>query len=244
MSDQSYADLVATFLNHASPHWRMGGGPHQIMHRRTAERILRRHPEVAHANLYTRVVCGDLNGVERILAERSAAASEPGGPKEWPPLLYLCAGRLSLAAVAEHSVDIARALLDRGADPNAYFPGGNESIHYTALTCVIGQGEEAAPLHPQAGALARLLLERGAEPYDNQVFYNISQGYLNDDAVWLLELIYQHSVKAGREADWNDRGWSMIDLGGYGLGARCLLAHAVKGQHLKLAAWIRGHGAS
>src|SRR2546422_10877782 len=31
------ADRVATFLNHACPDWRMGGGPYQGMHRHTAE---------------------------------------------------------------------------------------------------------------------------------------------------------------------------------------------------------------
>jgi len=238
------ADLVATFLNHAAPHWRMGGGPHQTMHAHTAERLLRRHPELQHANLYTRIVCGDREGVERILADRPDAVSETGGPKGWPPLLYLCAGRLPLPAVRENSVAIARALLDRGADPNAYFPGGNETIHYTALTCVVGRGEEAAPPHPQAEALAALLLERGAEPYDIQVFYNVSQGHLNDDVIWLLDLVYNHSVRAGRAADWADPEWSMIDMGGYGLGARFVLEAAVKGNHLKLARWALEHGAS
>jgi ankyrin repeat protein len=238
------ADHIDAFLNHACPDWRMGGGPYQTMHRHTAERILRRHPDIAYANVYTRVVCGDLEGVQRILSKHPEAASAQGGPKGWPPLLYLCAGRLSLPAVRENAVAIARALLDRGADPNAYFPGGNEKIHYTALTCVVGRGEEAAPPHPDAEALAALLLERGAEPYDGQVFYNISQGHLTDDAVWLLDLIYAHSVRAGRAADWADPEWSMIDMGGYGLGARFVLEHAVHRNHLKLARWALEHGAS
>jgi hypothetical protein len=46
MADGSHAERVATFLDHACPDWRMGGGPYQAMHRHTAERILRRYPEI------------------------------------------------------------------------------------------------------------------------------------------------------------------------------------------------------
>ncbi len=236
--------IVNAFLQHAAPDWRMGGGPHQVRHRHTAERILRAHPEIAAANLFTRVVCGDLDGVDRVLTENAFAARDVGGPKHWPPLLYLCAGRLTLPAFEQHAVAIARRLLDCGADPNAYFWGGNELIHYTALTLTIGQGEERAPLHPQARALAALLLERGAEPYDGQVFYNISQGALDDGIIWLLELIYERAIALGRRADWADPEWKMIDMGGYGYGARFILEHAVQGNHVKLAEWALAHGAS
>jgi ankyrin repeat protein len=236
--------MVDEFLRHAAPDWRMGGGPYQVRHRHTAERILSQHPELAQANVLTRVVCGDRDGVERILAERPFRAHDVGGPKHWPPLLYLCAGRLTLPAFAEHSVAIARMLLDAGADPNAWFWGGNELIHYTALTLTIGQGEERAPFHPQARALAKLLLERGAEPYDGQVFYNISQGALDDDIIWLLDLIYDRAIQLGRKADWDDPEWKMIDMGGYGHGARFILEHAIRNNALKLAGWALAHGAS
>jgi len=238
------AATIDVFLQHAAPDRRMGGGPNQIRHRHTAERILRQHPEIAHDNLHTRIVCGDRDGVERILGEDRHAARNVGGPKHWPPLLYLCAGRLTLPAFADHSVAIARMLLDAGADPNAYFWGGNEAIHYTALTLTIGQGEERAPFHPQAQALAALLLQRGAEPYDGQVFYNISQGALDDEIIWLLDLIYDRAIQMGRKADWDDPEWKMIDMGGYGHGARFILGHAVRDNQLRLAEWALAHGAS
>src|SRR5207302_418917 len=111
---------------------------------------------------YTAVVCGERAEVERILKERPAAACEPGGPKGWEPLLYLCFTRLSLAAANENAVAIAQMLLDRGADPNAMFAGGDS--RYTPLVGIIGEGEEHRPPHPQREALTRLLLERGAEP--------------------------------------------------------------------------------
>jgi ankyrin repeat protein len=247
-ADASHAERVARFLQMASLDWRVGG-PQRAMQRQAAGRILRRHPEVARDSLYTAVVCGDLEEVERILRERPEAASEAGGPRGWPPLLYLCNARLPIDAASGNAVAIARALLDRGADPNAYYPGGSPGIHYTALTGVAGRGEEQALPHPQAEALARLLLERGAEPYDTQVLYNVfadhgSRGQLGDDILWLLELMYTHSVRRGRQADWDDPDWSMLDMGGYGPSARYLLGAAVDGNHLKLAEWLMAHGAS
>jgi ankyrin repeat protein len=141
-------------------------------------------------------------------------------------------------------------LLDSGADPNAYHVGGNEDIHYTALTCVVGRGEEQAPTHPQARQLAALLLERGAEPYDMQVFYNAFAGHAShghlaeDDLVWLLELIYQESIKRGRKADWEDSEWKALNMGGYGSGAWYLLHTALKGNYLRIAEWALAHGAN
>ena len=42
---------------------------------------------------------GDREEVERILTEQPQAASEPGGPKGWEPLLYLCFGALATRGV-------------------------------------------------------------------------------------------------------------------------------------------------
>jgi ankyrin repeat protein len=138
-----------------------------------AGRIVGRNPEIARANIFTAVASGDLATVRRYVGEREEAASEPGGPRTWPPLLYLCSARLPSGAASDDAVAITRLLLDHGADPTAFYPGGNEDIHYTALTCVLGRGEEQASTHPRAPELARLLLERGADPHDNQVLYNV-----------------------------------------------------------------------
>jgi uncharacterized protein len=235
------ASRVDAFLRHAAPDWRMGGGPLQVRHAHTAARLLRRDPDIAAENLFTRVVCGDRQGVERLLAERPEAANEKGGPKDWPPLLYLCVARLALPAFHDHAVAIARALLDRGADPNAYYLGGNPSIHYTALTCVAGEGEENAPPHAQRDALYTLLLQRGAEPYDGQVVYNT---HFHGDILWWLKLAYARALDIGRKADFDNGDWPMFDMGNYGSGARFLLWVAMQHDNRELAAWLLERGAN
>lgn len=154
------------------------------------------------------------------------AASKKGGARNWEPLLYLCATRLPLAPARDNAVAIARALLDHGADPNAYYPGGDASIRYTALTVLVGEGEEDAARHPRHGELVQLLLQRGAEPYDVQLFYNT---HFHGDILWLMPLIYDASVKLGRDKDWSDPEWCMIEMGGYGKGSRYILGGA--GRH-------------
>ena len=240
LAQRDHDQSVARFLEQACPDWRIGG-PRQTMAHNAALRLLRRHPDIARANIYAAIVCGDVEHVERLLHDRPTLAIEPGGPRNWPPLLYLCDGRLPLPAAGENAVTIARLLLDHGADPNVYYPGGSEQIHYTALTTVTGEGEEDAPAHPQARALVELLLERGAEPYDTQVFYNT---HFHGNVRWLLELIHARSLALGRDADWEDPEWSMIDMGGLGKGARFFLDVAIAKNRVDLAEWVLEHGAS
>jgi ankyrin repeat protein len=260
LTNRRRAEPVAWFLENACPDHHVRGGPDHVMARHTAMRILNRHPEIARDSIYTAVVCGEVEEVERILAERPQAAIEKSsataadraeagsscdrfkrtiGPKGWEPLLYLCFTRLPLAAANDNAVAIARALLDRGADPNAYFMAGDS--RYTPLVGVIGQGEEGRPPHPQRDALTQLFLERGAEPYDTQVLYNI---HFHGKVLWFLKLMYAQAVKLGRQADWSNPDWPMLGMGGYGNGARFLLSLAINKNDLELADWLLAHGAS
>jgi uncharacterized protein len=243
-------ERVAAFLRMACLDWGVGGS-NRLRHSHAAARLLERHPELARANIYTAVTCGEIDEVERIITARPSAVAESGGPRDWPPLLYLCNARFPApGAWSDNSVAIARMLLDRGADPNAFYLGGNVEIHYTALTSIAGRGEEQAPVHPRARELAALLLERGAEPYDQQILYNVFAGHASfglldeDDFVWLLEMIYQESIKRGRNADWADPWWRMLDMGGYGGGAWYLLSRALDGNYLRIAEWALTHGAN
>lgn len=247
---------VADFLLMACADWRVSGYLREAR-ARDAARLLARDPSLATRTVHTAVVGGDAGAVRRVLDERPEAVSEIGGPRRWPPILYLCGARLPAGAAADEAPEILRLLLDRGADPNAFYLGGNADIHYTALTCLLGRGEEMASMHRRAREMAALLLERGADPHDNQVLYNVfadntSRHLLTDDIVWLLELMYEHSMRRGHAAAWRDSTWPMFDmrgapsLGDEGRvhhGARFLLDAAVDRDLLGMAEWLLEHGA-
>jgi ankyrin repeat protein len=250
---------VARFLEYACPDHHVRGLPAHRMARHAAMRILEQNTEIARDSIYTAVVCGEIEEVERILRHQpqlantrrpAAGPARSGGGgsydflgdlggKSWEPLLYLCFTRLPLAMANDNALAIARLLLDHGADPNAYFMAGDS--RYTPLVGAIGEGEEGRPPHPHRDELARLLLERGAEPYDGQVIYNI---HFHGKILWWVKLMYEFSVKAGRRADWDDPEWHMLDQGGYGSGARWHLRIAVENNDIELAEWCLAHGAN
>ena len=237
--EDTHDGRVRWFVKHACPDHDIRGPWHHAMARNTARRLLEQHPEIAHDSFATAIICGDIDAVRRELTQRPESARTKTGPKGWEPLLYLCFARLPhLDVVTRNAVDIATLLLQHGADPNAFFMAGDST--YTPLTGVVGEGEEERPGHPRRNELAQLLLEHGANPYDVQVMYNI---HFYGDILWFLQMIYVHSVKTGHAADWQDPDWKMLDMGGYGSGARHFLEMAIRHDDAQLAAWALEHGA-
>ncbi len=251
-------EIVLRFLDNACPDHHVRGRTDHVRAQATAMRLLARFPDIARASFPTAVVCGDIDRAQEMLAERPALATKRDdigvgrqgvggdndlvrrdfGPKGWEPLLYLCFTRLPLESVTDNAVAIARLLLDHGADPTVHFMAGDS--RYTPLVGAIGEGEEDRPPHQQRDALARLLLERGADPYDNQVMYNMG---FHLDELWYLELSYETAVTRGRKTDWDDPAWPMLDMGGYGNGARWHLEHAIRKGDVSLVRWCLEHGA-
>jgi len=199
IASRSAAERAAELLELACLHYGVAPGsrtytghPDGRERRSRAARILERHPEVAHHSLHTAVICGDVDEVARRLAQRPVAAREAGGRERWEPLLFLCYGRLPVPAAADNALPIARLLLDHGADPNCEFgyDWDGREMRFSAFCGVIGDGEKGpviCPPHPQADALARLLLERGADANQAQALYNTM--LRGDDERWLALLI-------------------------------------------------------
>jgi len=203
-----------------------------------AARILARYPDIRSATFYIATATEDFDTLKRRLAADPAAAKRRGGPFDWEPLLYLAYARLADADAP--AIDIARLLLDHGANPNAQLVDDWDNP-FTALTGVIGEGEGDKPPHPQALALATLLIERGANPFDTQALYNTS--ITRDDTTWLEFLWAQCEARGAADA------WLAVPqprLGGnVPLNALdYLLGNAVAFNHLKRAEWLVTHGAN
>jgi hypothetical protein len=204
----------------------------------SAARILAKWPEIATANIYAAAATGNRTEIERRLAIDPAAATRKGGPLDWEPLLYLAYARLS---DQPQGLEAARLLLDHGADPNAHWIGPWGEPPFTVITGVIGEGEGVQPPHPEAQALAALLIDRGADPYDPQALYNTS--IVGDDVAW-LEFLWTESDRRGRLGAWTATSDKPAIGGPVPVSAvDYLLGNAVAFNHLARAEWLLSHGA-
>jgi ankyrin repeat protein len=161
---------------------------------------------------WVRLTLGDASGI--------VDARAPGGPLGLPPLFYVARSR-----VAVDRLPVARDLIARGASPNG--PGGEE---WTNLSIACAQGD---------AALARLLLESGAEPNDNDSLYHSIDPA--DDACTRLLLAHGAEVP-GTNALWHALDYDRPDR------VRLLLEHG--GDPNESPEWpalhhavIRGRGA-
>jgi ankyrin repeat protein len=227
MARRSSAEHVDIVLRSA---W--GGDP------AAAARILARWPQLATHDLCIAAATGNRAEVERRLAADPGAAVRKSGPLDWEPLLYLAYARLPGGEM--QGLELARILLDHGADPNAQFDDGWGNP-FKVLAGVIGEGEGDKPPHPQARELALLLIARGADPYDSQALYNTS--ITRDDTTW-LDLLWTQSERHDRLAKWRENPATGIG-GNVALNALdYLLGNAVAYNHLGRAEWLLRHGAN
>ncbi|HEY5979051.1 MAG TPA: ankyrin repeat domain-containing protein [Microlunatus sp.] len=182
-----------------------------------AVEILRREPGLATATAATMAVCGESVTLRGLFDHDPAAVEQSSGPHDWPPLLYLCYARLGLG----DPVATLRVLLGAGADPNAGFLWQRFPSPFTAVTGVLGGGERDEPAHPEAVTLATMLLDAGADPNDNQAFYN--RQFRPEDSH--LPPLLEHGAGHPHRSPWRDR-----------LGDSYPMPEEMVGEHLRTAA--------
>src|SRR5581483_6808140 len=170
-----------------------------------AEAILAVHPEIASSDIYTAALLGDDVAVRQFLALDPEAATARGAPLGWDALTYLCFSKyLRLDRSRTRGfVRAATALLDSGASANTGFWEKNHQPEPEWESAIYGAAGVAH--NPE---LTRLLLERGADPNDEETPYHTPES--TDNAA--LEVIVDSGKLSAdnlatmllRKADWHD----------------------------------------
>src|SRR5881392_1830719 len=177
---------------------------HGILER--AEAILASHPEIASSDIHSAAILGDDAAVQRFLELDPGNATVKGGPRSWDALTHLCFSkylRLDRARSAGF-VRAARALLDAGASANTGWYEMNHRPEPEWVSAIYGAAGVAH--HP---GLTRLLLERGADPNDEETPYHAPETYDNEALEVLVESGKLNADSLAtillRKADWHDR---------------------------------------
>ena len=141
----------------------------------------------------------DVRALRTLLATGSAV--QQGGPFQWAPLAYLAYARHDPSVTEAQVTESARLLIEHGADPDTGYLWHGLPSPFTALTGCFGSGEGDPPAHPHGLALARVLLEAGADPNDAQTLYN--RQFRTDDSH--LELLFEFGLGTGDGGPWRRR---------------------------------------
>jgi ankyrin repeat protein/antitoxin (DNA-binding transcriptional repressor) of toxin-antitoxin stability system len=136
--------------------------------RERAERLLAARPEIGRDPWAALVLGhgwgGDPNG--------------PGGPRGWSPLHYACHSCFD-------TLEVARELLRRGADPNAFYP--NEYGPMSTLYGAAGMKHDAE--------LTRALLEAGADPNAEPCFGDALYHSVESERTDCVALLLGHGAR-------------------------------------------------
>lgn len=185
-----------------------------------AKRIAAEHPDLAAHSLHAAAVLGDVTSVDRLLASEPDQLRERRGNPTGDPLLYLCYSPFH-GESAERDANLYKAakhLLAAGADPNTR----DGRYNVPALFAVT-----AARSVPK---LARLLLDAGARPDDEESLFHSAERARIDS----LELL----VGAGANVNY---------AGEYGMTALYFLARwydVAQNANVRTGfEWLLSHGA-
>jgi ankyrin repeat protein len=195
------SDAVANFIEAACP----PHAGHASGSLDEAEAIRTAHPDVTTQDIHSAAIFGDADAVRRWLDADRANATAKGGPRGWDALTYLCFSRyLRLdRAQSDGFVRAAAALLDAGARANTGFWESDHQPRPEWESAIYGAAGVA-----HHAAITRLLLERGANPNDEETPYHTPETYDNDALKALVEsgTLTADSLATMllRKSDWHD----------------------------------------
>jgi ankyrin repeat protein len=178
------------------------GGDH-TSRRDKARDLFAANPSIGSESTYAAATVGDFAQLQRMLNENSSLATTRGGPRNWEPLLYATYSRFNSEPPNHSTLEVARLLLEHGADPNAGFLWEGHYL-FTALTGAFGEGESGPlhqPEHQYCYELARMLLVAGADPNDSQTLYN----RMFTGGTKHLELLFEFGLGKGSGGIWFKR---------------------------------------
>ncbi|HEY2150268.1 MAG TPA: ankyrin repeat domain-containing protein [Vicinamibacterales bacterium] len=171
----------------------------------SAELIRHANADALARDIYASSILGDDQAVRQLVAADKAAATAAGGPRQWDALTCLCFSRyLRLdQARSDGFLTTATILLDAGASANS---GWFETHHQPAPAWEsVIYGAAGVAQHP---GLTRLLLERGADPNDDETPYHVPETH---DNATLRVLVESGKLTAAsmatmllRKTDWHD----------------------------------------
>ena len=190
-------DEAQDFLDLACLKYFHDDGPHRWQ---SARNMLAAEPKLESESIYHACACGSLEHMVSYLDDDPTLIDVPGGSMDWQPLLYACYSRLDLPH--RSTLEVAKVLLERGADPNAHYMWGGQ-YRFTALTGAFGEGERGPsmqPSHVNENELVSLLLDHGARPNDSQAIYN----RMFTGGVSHLKTLLSHGLNNKDTCNWLD----------------------------------------
>ena len=167
--------------------------------------LLEREPALARRDIHVAAILADEEGLREWLTRDPALATSRGGPYAWDPLTHLCFSRyLRLdRSRGEAFVRTATLLLDAGASANTGFWEAEHQPHPEWESVLYGAAGVA-----HHAALTKLLLDRGADPNDEEVPYHAPEGWDNEAMRHLLACgrlsADALTMMLLRKADWHD----------------------------------------
>ncbi len=213
--------LIASFIKAATWH----GGLDE------ASAMLADHPELATASIHTAAILGDEATVRKFLSHDPASATATAPPFDANALTCLGLSRYLRLDPSRSAafLQAATALLDAGADPNGGFmTRGSPPEFETPLYGASGVAHHAG--------MTRLLIDRGADPNDDEVAYHTPESYDNGALKVLVETGRMTranlTMMLVRKHDWHDYD-----------GARYLLEHGTDPNDDAGRGWLPMHHA-